>query len=84
MSAFDKVMKDEGDYLSMVSKTEKSDMQSYQLPITPHQVPKSNPHQQKPIDKDAFQDREFMREFRSIKKLTGSTRDNISEKRFTK
>lgn len=84
MSAFDKVMKDEGDYLSMVSKTEKSDIQSYQLPITPHQVPKSNSHQQKAIDKDAFQDREFMREFRSIKKLTGSTRDNISEKRFTK
>ena len=84
MSAFDKVMKDEGDYLSMVSKTEKSDLQSYQLVVTPHQMPKSVANPQKGIDKDAFQDREFMREFRSIKKLTGSIRDNISEKRFSK
>lgn len=78
MSAFDRVMKDEGDYISMVSKTEKSDMSSCQLVVTPHQMPKSVTNQQKGIERDAFQDREFMREFRSIKKLTGSTRDNIS------
>jgi hypothetical protein len=68
----------------MASKTDKSDSTSYQLVVTPHQMPKSVASTQKGIEKNPFQDSEFMREFRSIKKLTGSTRDNISEKRFTK
>ena len=33
------------------------------------------------VDKDAFNDREFTRDFKSIKKL-GSVRDEISEKRI--
>jgi hypothetical protein len=60
LSSFDKIMKDEGDYLSMVSKTEKTEFESYQMPVQPPQASKGVVSKEKANEKGVFQE-QFVR-----------------------